>query len=139
MVFSEILKFFSNNSKISKSKTSSPNIYNVTSDEEIQQGKKYLQEKQNMTNVLEKNLQLIESFETMSQSKVNSKEKWNTGAPSNLTVQEQNKRDLEELKTLETKFQKLLTDYSTTYKTYMGNICVHIGHIFEIHGNTSKS
>ena len=123
MVFSEILKFFSNNSKISKSKTSSPsNIYNVTSDEEIQQGKKYLQEKQNMTNVLEKNLQLIESFETMSQSKVNSKEKWNTGAPSNLTVQEQNERDLEELKTLETKFQKLLTDYSTTYKTYMEDV-----------------
>jgi len=121
MVFSELLKFFLNDKKC-KPQVSMPNIYNVASDAEIKQGKQYLQDKQHMTNVLEKNLKLIESFETMSQSEVNSNEEWNNGIPSNVTVQEKNERDLAELQALETQFQKLLTDYSTTYKTYMEDV-----------------
>ena len=81
-------------------------------DPDIVQGLQYLKNKVDTVKVMKHKMNLIEQFQNRPT------ELWTKGQPSGDTIQEEYTKDLDEMKELENSFQKLLTEYSTTYKVY---------------------
>ena len=105
MVFNKLLKLFETTKKLKEIKP----VFNTP---DVQQGLEYLNEKQQMYNAVEKNLTLIENFQS------NSNELWTQGQENSETIKQMYERDIAELKILEETFQKQISQYSVVYKNY---------------------
>jgi len=72
---------------------------------DIQQGLEYLSDIHNMCSSLQQSATLIEHFTSMEKS-------------SGPTIESEEKKEMQQLKKLEDRFNKLLSEYSTVYKNY---------------------
>lgn len=90
-----------------KKHTETRNIVNTQThmSPDIQQGLEYLRDIHNMCSSLQQSASLIEHFTSMSQS-------------DGPTIESEENKEMQELKVLETRFNKLLSEYSTVYKEY---------------------
>lgn len=81
---------------------------------DVSQGVSYLDRIGKMCSSLQNNMELIENFTASKKDG----DIWRSGLISNDTIEQEQKKELEELKDLETKFQQKLTQYSGVYKNY---------------------
>lgn len=85
---------------------------------DLKKGKAFLLDKQDITKQNEGKFKLLEGF----QANYETNELWKNGTYGTENLKQLVQSEMTELKNLEDKFQKTLSEYSTTYKSYMNEL-----------------